>query len=535
MAQLATINPLNQFFALNGLPLNNGKLYFGSINADPEQSPVQMYWDSAGLVPALQPIRTTSGYPARNGSPAVLYCAVEYSLRVRQSNDVQVFYLPRAGSVGLQTFGQWQPTTTTPSYASANSFTMTGDQTAEFQAGRRARFSVTAGTVYGTILSSVYGSLTTVMMSMDGTTALDAGLSSVDLSLLTSINPALPSIADEWQLSLATSSYISATSFSSPGDQTGILKIGRRLKSTNTGGTVYSTITNSVFAAGITTVTVVNTSGVLDSGLSHVRYGLLSPDNPSLPNSSAVRVSMGISAQARCKGLRGANNAATPTTKLDLSAAAVTVKNAAGDAIVVTGVGTATLDFGLAGPAANGRDQAGAFSASQFLNVFWIYNPTTATMALTTSIVASTGAPALPTGYTYYAFATTVRWNGSSNIQPCSILGSTHFYQVTLNILSGGADTAETAIANFPAAVPSNALNYFSELIQTNGSASQQNSSLRYIAGSIFLQPNVGPNGYSSTPIKLPYVGANLYYNTSNASNLIGVNVSSYVVANGDS
>lgn len=192
MAQLATINPLNQFFALNGSPLNNGKLYFGTVNADPEQNPVQMYWDAAGLVPALQPIRTTSGYPSRSGSPAILYCDVEYSLRVRQSNDVQVFYVPRAGSASLQTFVQWQPTNVTPSYASATTFTLTGDQTADFQQGRRARFAVTAGTVYGTISSAVYGSLTTVTMIMDGSSVLDSGLTSVDLSLLTPINDALP-------------------------------------------------------------------------------------------------------------------------------------------------------------------------------------------------------------------------------------------------------------------------------------------------------------------------------------------------------
>jgi hypothetical protein len=42
---------------------------------------------------------------------------------------------------------------------------------------------------------------------------------------------------------------------------------GRRLKTTNSGGTIYSTITNSVFGA-LTTVTVVNDSGTLDSGLS---------------------------------------------------------------------------------------------------------------------------------------------------------------------------------------------------------------------------------------------------------------------------
>lgn len=209
MAQLATVNPLNQFFALDGSPLNNGKLYFGDINTDPEQNPVQMYWDAAGLVPALQPIRTTSGYPSRSGSPAILYCAVEYSLRVRQSNDVQVFYVPKIGSLGVQAFTQFQPTTVTPSFVSVDTFTVTGDQTADFQAGRRAQFEVTAGTVYGTITSSVYTSLTTVVMDMDGASVLDAGLETVNLSILTPQNTALPAPFDNDPAGLQT--YVGTT------------------------------------------------------------------------------------------------------------------------------------------------------------------------------------------------------------------------------------------------------------------------------------------------------------------------------------
>jgi len=98
----------------------------------------------------------------------------------------------------------------------------------------------------------------------------------------------------EWVSSGFVPTYISATSFSVPGDQTGTLQIGRRLRTQNTSGTVYSTISNSVFAAAITTVTVVNDSTTLDSGLSIVSYGVSAPISPSLPNSVAVRNTMGI-------------------------------------------------------------------------------------------------------------------------------------------------------------------------------------------------------------------------------------------------
>jgi hypothetical protein len=87
----------------------------------------------------------------------------------------------------------------------------------------------------------------------------------------------------EWVESGLVPTYISGTSFSVPGDQTPILQINRRVRTTNTSGFIYSTISNSVFAAGITTVTLVNSAGVLDAGLSLVAYGLLSASNSAIP------------------------------------------------------------------------------------------------------------------------------------------------------------------------------------------------------------------------------------------------------------
>lgn len=98
---------------------------------------------------------------------------------------------------------------------------------------------------------------------------------------LRGINDSSVSI-DQWVASGVTPTYVSATSFTLPGDQTSAFHIGRRIKSTNTSGTIYSRITNSVFGA-LTTVTVVNDSGSLDTGLSSVSLGLLTATNPSFP------------------------------------------------------------------------------------------------------------------------------------------------------------------------------------------------------------------------------------------------------------
>lgn len=86
---------------------------------------------------------------------------------------------------------------------------------------------------------------------------------------------------DQW-VSGPAPTYISATSFSLVGDQTATFQVGRRVKTTNSGGTIYSRISASAYGA-VTTVTVVNDSGTLDAGLSAVSYGLMSATNPSTP------------------------------------------------------------------------------------------------------------------------------------------------------------------------------------------------------------------------------------------------------------
>ena len=98
---------------------------------------------------------------------------------------------------------------------------------------------------------------------------------------LTAINDISETI-DQWVAFSGTPTYVSAVSFTVTGDQTSTLSVGRRLKTTNTGGTIYSTITASAYSS-VTTVTVRNDSGTLDAGLSAVSYGLLTAINPSTP------------------------------------------------------------------------------------------------------------------------------------------------------------------------------------------------------------------------------------------------------------
>lgn len=118
--------------------------------------------------------------------------------------------------------------------------------------------------------------------------------------------------SDQWLESGFTPTFISTTSFSVLGDQTSLFQIGRRLKSINGSGTIYSTITNSVFGA-VTTVTVSNDSGVLDSGLSSVSYGILSSVNDSMPRGVFTTVT-DIRGQTYVAGTTGGTSTAYSLT-----------------------------------------------------------------------------------------------------------------------------------------------------------------------------------------------------------------------------
>jgi len=94
MALTQVTGPYPIFTDLDGTPLDDGYLYIGEINQDPEQNPIQVFWDSNLTIPATQPIRTSNGYAYRNGTPALLYTAGEFSITIRNKREEFVLYSP---------------------------------------------------------------------------------------------------------------------------------------------------------------------------------------------------------------------------------------------------------------------------------------------------------------------------------------------------------------------------------------------------------------------------------------------------------
>lgn len=132
---------------------------------------------------------------------------------------------------------------------------------------------LTAGVAYKFVLTD---SLSNIIGSYDNLVGIN------DINVSSTVN--------EWTTGAFPGlTYINATQFSITGDQTAILTLNRRVKTTNTGGTIYGYITASSFGTGVTTVTIITDAGSLDSGLSVVAYGINNPTNPSIPQSYARR------------------------------------------------------------------------------------------------------------------------------------------------------------------------------------------------------------------------------------------------------
>ena len=94
MTALSLSSPYPIFTDAAGDPLENGYIWIGFANLDPQTNPQTVYWDKELTVLASQPIRTLNGYPAYNGTPARLYVNNDYSIRVMDKKGVVVYSAP---------------------------------------------------------------------------------------------------------------------------------------------------------------------------------------------------------------------------------------------------------------------------------------------------------------------------------------------------------------------------------------------------------------------------------------------------------
>lgn len=414
------------------------------------------------------------------------------------------------------------------------------------------------------------------------------------------VNDAVDLSVDEWQDFLGTPTYISATQFSLTGDQTSQFQVGRRLKTTNTGGTVYSRITASAFAAGVTTVTVVNDAGALDSGLSLVSVGALTATGGSIPgviltagafafqlpalfnapvtiNGAAPLVFEGATADAFETSLAVTDPTADRTitladanftvnavgagvvgltgtgqlggaTKFAFQARQYRFRNAAGVSMALYDTSTVTVDTSTAGPAANGRDQAGAFANGAQVHVYAIWNESTLRGII--SLAAPTTGPTLPTGYTWWCYVGTyVLVAGGVNFPICDQAGPRIFYRgIAYAVLGTALDNVseqQVSTATVNLYVPTNALDFTALVIASSAFSGAGQAAFRVgaISGNYSIQAVYGgaATGNPSAALTgvLPYLAAAVFWiratlSGTQTSPIGAIYVTSYTVPQGD-
>jgi len=91
MSALSIQPPYPAFAGADGLPLENGYIWVGAVNLNPQVNQIAVYWDSALTIAAAQPIRTLNGYPVYLGTPARFYSASDYSIQVLDSKGTVVY------------------------------------------------------------------------------------------------------------------------------------------------------------------------------------------------------------------------------------------------------------------------------------------------------------------------------------------------------------------------------------------------------------------------------------------------------------
>jgi len=84
--------PYDVFTDQTGKIISSGSVYIGVAGEDPEDNPINVYWDADGVIPAAQPLQIVNGYVVNTGSPAQFFVNSDYSIRVYSQLSVVYTY-----------------------------------------------------------------------------------------------------------------------------------------------------------------------------------------------------------------------------------------------------------------------------------------------------------------------------------------------------------------------------------------------------------------------------------------------------------
>jgi hypothetical protein len=227
-----------QLFTAQGVILAGGTIEFYLAGTTTPQS---AYTDSTGTTPIG--VVATLDSAGRMTTEIWLTGGIKYKMIVKNSAGVQqgIAWDFISGindpSGGAPSNSEWV-TGTTPTFISPTQFSVAGDQTALYPVGQRVRYTVTAGTGYGTVTARVFGTVTTVTVQADST-PLDSGMSVIAYGLL---NAAAPSVSAQ---GVAYSSLAADTTVPSVGNT--LKRVDRSVAlTTSTGSSTVLVLTPAI-------------------------------------------------------------------------------------------------------------------------------------------------------------------------------------------------------------------------------------------------------------------------------------------------
>lgn len=106
MSALSIQVPFPVFQDRDGQPLENGYIWLGEANLNPQTNPVVAYYDDALTIVAAQPLRTINGYVSRSGTPAQIYVdGVNFSILVQDSKGSMVYNIQEGTGISPNASG----------------------------------------------------------------------------------------------------------------------------------------------------------------------------------------------------------------------------------------------------------------------------------------------------------------------------------------------------------------------------------------------------------------------------------------------
>ena len=91
MSAISVEPPYPAFADADGQPLEDGYIFIGTVNLNPITNPIAAYFNDALTIAAVQPIRTSGGYPVYQGTPSRIYTGSDYSIQVQNKNGTVVY------------------------------------------------------------------------------------------------------------------------------------------------------------------------------------------------------------------------------------------------------------------------------------------------------------------------------------------------------------------------------------------------------------------------------------------------------------